>query len=439
MYESIFFTIGKKTIELYGKEFTLGELTTQVLNIPVSDFKVMQELLEQAQSALQQYDHTKNISFWEKANDNFAELDSILCKYPLFQHLKNGETTLEEASVLLANLIATGNYDFALSEEDKTVQEQIYTYEDYLRNPNDYGRVIQSKLTDIHSEKEYIFNVPQPDIPQSPPPKTRNLLIVPGDLELKYAVYKKQAAAYASIVEDIFSFNNTIHNFIEKFLSKLAKLNPSNYAAALYDFLNHPNVDKLVASPWRGTGLYTSADAVMLRFIPKPVTPDSDDYQIYEYYEATNLQTLLKLDFYKALEAGHVIRRCEYCKRFFLLTKAYHTKYCDQSCPDKPQYTCAQVGRYTLGRKEKMKDDPKLQALNRCFRRIDQDVSRGIISDADREALKKEAKHLHRQAFIRSGTTNEMFEEILKTDNLYPRCGISRKTNPVGRPPKKKG
>ena len=37
----------------------------------------------------------------------------------------------------------------------------------------------------------------------------------------------------------------------------------------------------------------------------------SDEYQIYEYYEAYNLQTLLKMDFYRALGAGYVIRRCE--------------------------------------------------------------------------------------------------------------------------------
>lgn len=273
-------------------------------------------------------------------------------------------------------------------------------------------------------------------MPESPPPKTRNLLIVPGDLEVQWAVYVKITVAYTSIVEDIRSFNSTIYAFIGLFLSKLEKMNPSNYAAALYDFLNHPSVDNLVATPWRGTGFYTNADPVMLKFIPKPVAPSSEEFQIYEYYEATSLQTLLKLDFYKALEAGHIIRRCEYCKRFFLLTRAYHTKYCDQPCPDKPQYTCAQVGRYTLGRKEKMKDDPKLQSLNRCFRRIDQDVSRGIITDSDREILKKEAKHLHRQAFIRSGTTNEELEEMLRTENLYPRCGVIRNTNPVGRPRK---
>ena len=69
MYESIFFTVGKKTIELYGKEFTLGELTTQVLNIPAEEYKSMRELLEQAQSAVQKYEKTKELSSWAAAND----------------------------------------------------------------------------------------------------------------------------------------------------------------------------------------------------------------------------------------------------------------------------------------------------------------------------------------------------------------------------------
>ena len=436
MYESIFFTVGKKTIELYGTEFTLGKLTTQVLNIPAEEYKSMRELLEQAQSAIGKYQQTKDITHWAAANQCYIMLDALLCKYPLFVHLKRGETILEEASSLLDDLSATGNYDFELSEEDISVRRQWDIYDDYLLHPEDYGGVLVTEFTNARSGEKTISKIPKPAVPQSPPPKTRNLLIIAGDLELKWSVYSRLTTAYTSIVEDIRSFNNTIYSFIGLFLSKLEKLNPSNYAAALYDFLNHPNVDKLVATPWRGTGLYTSADPVMLKFIPKPTTSGSGEFQIYEYYEAKSLQTFLKLDFYKALEAGHIIRRCEYCKRFFLLTRAYHTKYCDQPCPDKPEYTCAQVGRYTLGRKEKMKDDPKLQSLNRCFRRIDQDVSRGIITDAQRKILKKEAKHLHRQAFIRSGTTNEELEEMLRSENLYPRCGVIRRANPVGRPRK---
>ena len=435
MYDAIFFTVGKKTIELYGRQFTLGELTTQVLNIPSNEYKMMRQLLEQAQSAAEAYTNTNDISCWLEANKRYIELDAMLCKHPIFAHLKNKETILQETSTLLADLITSGNYDFELTEKDIAVQQRIDAYEDYLRHPEDYGGTWETESTNIGTGKTYISQIPMPDIPKTPSHKTRNLLIAAGDLKVKWAVYQRWIAAYTSIMEDIGSFNQTIYSFTGKFLSKLEKLNPSNYAAALCDYLNHHSVDKLVANPLRGTGLYTNADPVMLKFIPRPV-PGGDAFQIYEYYQASRLQTFLRLDFYKALEAGHIIRRCEYCKRFFLLTRAYHTKYCDQPCPDKPQYTCAQVGRYTFGRKEKTKDDPKLQSLNRCFRRIDQDVSRGIITDADRVKLKKEAKHLHRQAFIRSGTTNEELEQMLQTENLYPRCGVRRNTKPVGRPRK---
>ena len=67
----------------------------------------------------------------------------------------------------------------------------------------------------------------------------------------------------------------------------------------------------MIANPLNGGGLYSNADPVMLRFIPRETDPGSDEYQIYEYYEAYNLQTLLKMDFYRALGAGYVIRRCE--------------------------------------------------------------------------------------------------------------------------------
>ena len=232
----------------------------------------------------------------------------MLCKYPIFAHLKHEDPILKETSALLTDLITTGNYDFELSEQDLAVQNLIDTYKDYLIHPGDYGGEIISEFTDIRTGEKTITKAPMPAVPQSPPPKTRNLLIVPGDMELKWVVYTRLIAAYAFILEDIRSFNNTIYSFIGMFLSKLEKLNPSNYAAALSDFLNHHSVDKLIATPWRGTGHYTNADAVMLKFIPKPVAVGSDDFQIYEYYEAASLQTLLKLDFYKVLEAGHIIR-----------------------------------------------------------------------------------------------------------------------------------
>ena len=149
-----------------------------------------------------------------------------------------------------------------------------------------------------------------------------------------------------------------------------------------------------------------------------------------------SLLMLLKIDFYKALEAGHLIRRCEYCGRVFLLAKRLHTKYCDNPAPDNPKYTCAQMGYRLTRRKEEPGDDPKADALRRCLNRIAKDCSRQIITAEDKDLLKAKVEELYHAAKIRSGVTYEEFEESLKSKNLYPLCGVTRKSNPVGHPKK---
>ena len=163
---------------------------------------------------------------------------------------------------------------------------------------------------------------------------------------------------------------------------------------------------------------------------------NADHIQVLEEYTTGSLLMLLKIDFYKALEVGHLIRRCEYCGRVFLLTKRLHTKYCDNPAPDNPQYTCAQMGYRLTRKKEDPGNDPKADSLRRCLNRITKDCSRQIITEEDRDLLKAKAEELYHSAKIRSGVTYEEFEESLKSKNLYPLCGVIRKSNPVGHPKK---
>ena len=141
-------------------------------------------------------------------------------------------------------------------------------------------------------------------------------------------------------------------------LSHLDRLTPDNYMAALHTFLFHERAHKWIANPVDGTGFYTRMDDVRLHLIPRETAPGSGAFKVYEYYEADRLQTMLKLDFYKGLEAGHLIRRCENCGRYFLLRKGYHTKYCDLPNPINPKYTCAQLGYRIRGVKEEAEDSP---------------------------------------------------------------------------------
>ena len=240
---------------------------------------------------------------------------------------------------------------------------------------------------------------------------------------------------YDMILSDIAAFNTTIHNFINGNLQYLKKLDAENYAAALYDFLFGDGCTKRIANPLTGTAVFTNADTVKVQYIPAE-TPGGL-YTIYEVYEAYNLQSILKTDFYKALQAGYVIRRCAYCGRYFLLTKAYHTKYCDMPAPNDPSHTCAQLGYHSNGIKELAGDNPKAQSLHRCHQRVDKDYYRGIISEEERDRLLRYADDLYYRATRKTGVSNEELEEQLSTRELYAACDVERVTAPKGRPKRK--
>ena len=380
MYSSIMVYVGKKRIILNETAYTLGELTADILNISPEDYRGMKEILARAEERMEQYRATKELEYWQAANKEMQALDQKLCVHPLFCAIKQEPCLIKEAGMML----------------DELRYEQLDCFDDW--------------------EDQEPYDV--------------------GILENKWMAYERYCSTYRSILDDLASFNQTIRFFIRHYLSALKKLNPENYAAALYDYLNDPRAAmKMIANPVEGTGFYSVADPVMLRFVPRPVD-DGDTYQIFEYYEATQLQTLLKMDFYKALSAGHVVRRCEYCGRYFLLTKGYHTKYCDKPNPQYPEFTCAQLGYRQTGMKEAAKDDPMKQALFRCYQRLNKDVSRKKITEEERDRLYALAVDLHFDARQDPRISFEEFEKSLATENLCAICDIKRKAGQVGRPKK---
>ena len=151
------------------------------------------------------------------------------------------------------------------------------------------------------------------------------------------------------MIDDIFNFNKTMYYFVNDFLSHLKKLDPENFAAAYYDFLTNPMAYKMIANPIMNEYMsYTSADFLEMNMIPKEITDGCGEYVIAEYYHVDRLQSFLKVDFLKGLMAGHHIRRCEHCGRFFLMTKGYKTRYCDKAAPENPRFTCNQMAYRTV-------------------------------------------------------------------------------------------
>lgn len=75
---------------------------------------------------------------------------------------------------------------------------------------------------------------------------------------------------YEAVLTDIASVCQTLRAFIRMGLSKLDKLTPDNYVAALHTFLFHERAHKWIANPVDGTGFYSRMDDIRLHLIHRP-------------------------------------------------------------------------------------------------------------------------------------------------------------------------
>ena len=434
MFASIAFYIGEKVLGLNDREYPLGELTAEALNISPEEYHELRRMLDKAMESMDRYEENHQMQDWFDANEKMIRLHEALIQHRIFRLIQDKPEVLYEARTLTEQytLFPEDGDTLAPGERDLSILGAIMDYENYLEHPKDYGG--EEILTLQWGEERYIMSEPRPPIPPAPPDKTRALLIVPGSLEMKWEFYKNYCMTYGTVLMDIASVCQTLRAFIRMGLSKLDRLTPDHYVAALHTFLFHERAHKWIANPVDGTGFYTHMDDVRLHLIPRETVPGSGTFKVYEYYEADQLQTMLKLDFYKGLEAGHLIRRCENCGRYFLLQKGYHTKYCDLPNPTHPKYTCAQLGYRLRGVKEDAEDSPLSQALYRCFQRIDKDRSRGNITAEERTLLREKAQELYHTARTRPGTSYDAFDASLSAEKLYPLCGVQRKSRPRGRP-----
>ncbi len=146
---------------------------------------------------------------------------------------------------------------------------------------------------------------------------------------------------------------------------------------------------------------------------------------------------LMKTDLLRGMMKGHFPRRCEHCGRYFLMTKGYRTKFCDMPSPEDPNRTCNQISYVKKRVKEENANNPKYQSYKRCVNRIYKATERGTVTEKQTELLLSEAEKLYTTAMMSPEYSNEEFEAMLQSENLYMSCGIDIPSK--GRPKKGTG
>ena len=402
MYGEIVFYTHGSTIEYGGEIFPAGELTADILNFAPEDYPPIQRLLDRMKELSKQYEDTLDRGVWWELNNQLMELRSQLMRYRVFQIL--------------------------LKEDDRFLNEtQQYTesYSFFTDEEMDEQECSKDRWLEMYRQKE--------EEGWTPP----FLLIVDGGREDKWRYYKLQMVRYQRYIDDVIVFNPTIHNFINFLLSKLKRNSPEEYAAALYQFYNDERlVEKLIVNP---TSLerpfYQKYDPCVVSYLPREL-PDGT-FAIAQEHTTDSLQMLLKADFMTALNAGHNIRRCIVCKKYFLVRTGAHALYCEGRCPLDERFTCRQYGSYDI-QKELARDVPKIKAKITAFNRIRKDYQRGIITEEEMRRLKDAVRDRLFDALSSPDISSEDFERSISSQHLYPICRVTRQANPRGRPRKAK-
>ena len=141
MFRAISFCVGNKTIEVNDTVFDLGVLSTEAMNLPVSEFKELWKLRKSAEKSLAHYLESKDPADWKAANEMYLQLDSMMMGYRIFRLIRQDDFILTDAQRYLE-----GGYD---AEKEPT----------FFDLP-DRGIIIN--LADIHKFRAaefYIFNL----------------------------------------------------------------------------------------------------------------------------------------------------------------------------------------------------------------------------------------------------------------------------------------
>lgn len=234
---------------------------------------------------------------------------------------------------------------------------------------------------------------------------------------------RRESQKYQQIVHDIYAFNQAMFHFIDGFIKHLDKMDADHYAEALYDFATNPRMKEEMGIPNFEERVFSVSDALSVQYVPRK-SPDGN-CAIYECFHVERLQSFLKLDYYRALMAGHIIRRCKNCGKFFLLTKGFHTEYCDRPIPGKPHRNCRNQGaKNTL--KKNINALPPKRSHYEAYNRVNTDYNRGRITKEERDRARKKLIDLRDEALSGKYRDAEV-EALMQPDALYGALNITRK------------
>lgn len=216
-------------------------------------------------------------------------------------------------------------------------------------------------------------------------------------------------SVYTYLVSDIVNYSNTAINFAQIVTDGDIRTK-SELAKCALGYFTDPEVSEFLkaANPIPFTqGLTLRPRATFAPAIPWDEKEDSlDSLRIVRRVYFGRLMDFLVDELFEALAAGHYIRQCKVCGRYFLMTDARRQYYCQTI---NPEYgvPCSNVAKHRRSRKsigdiekQKAHDNPIYVLYKKRSDSIRKDKSKGKYSAKLCDAAQKYARNCYERALI---------------------------------------
>ena len=123
------------------REYPLGEVTAEVLNISPEEYQELHRMMGRAMENMDRYEKNRQMQDWFNANEEMVRLHESLIQHRIFRLIQENPEVLYEARTLTEQytLFPEDGDTLTPGERDLSILGAIMDYENYLEQPEEYG------------------------------------------------------------------------------------------------------------------------------------------------------------------------------------------------------------------------------------------------------------------------------------------------------------
>ncbi len=222
-----------------------------------------------------------------------------------------------------------------------------------------------------------------------------------------------------SIPLGIYHFGCACDYFVSHYLARLKKRSEDSFAVAAHDCFNSQDFwAEMDSLPLANIETFTVSPRLFASYVFAG-NPRAKEELIF--VSRSRFETAVEFyafDLLNGLHHGHAPSQCLNCGRFFLTVNGHMPKYCDGTDPERPEFTCREMGA-KRHLSESNEDHPIYRLFRTRANTIRKHEERGKIDHQTRTAAIHMAEKYREKALMDKEYAKGQYREDMELEHIY--------------------